>query len=289
MAGRAGRGAARSRALRAQHGQARGCLAYYRQGEVHRLLGEFAEAEDAFRNASQWGWEPQPGLALLRLAQRRADTAAASIRRVVAATMVRYERVRLLPAFVEIMLAVGDVESAHAAAIELAEFAEEFGATALAAMAATARGSVQLAAGDAGAAATALRRACQLWQQVEAPYDCARARVLLGLACRVLGDHDGAAWEFDAAGTAFSQLGAAPDLARLDTFTRGAPPRPHGLSPRELQVLRLVAAGRSNKAIAAELVLSERTVDRHVSNILAKLGVGSRSAATGYAHQHDLV
>ncbi len=266
-----------------------GAAAYYRQGEVHRLLGEFAEAEDAFRSASQWGWEPQPGLALLRLAQRRTDAAAAAITRALDATAGRLERAKLLPAYVEIMLAVGEVQLASGASTELAEIADGFGGPVLSAMAASARGSVDLAQGDAGPAATSLRQACQLWQQVEAPYDCARARVLLGLACRVLGDHDGAAWELDAARNAFSELGAAPDLARLDTFARGAPARPHGLSPRELQVLRLVAAGRSNKAIAAELVLSERTVDRHVSNILTKLGVGSRSAATGYAYQHDLV
>ncbi len=267
-----------------------GASAFYRQGEVHRLLGEFAEAEEAFRRASQWGWEPQPGLALLRLVQRRTDTAAASIRRALDATTGGPERAKLLPAFVEIMLAVGDAESARGGSSELGEIAGEFGGTVLAAMAAHARGAVELADGNAAGAATALGQACRLWQQVEAPYDCARSRVLLGLACRVLGDQDASAWEFDAARRSFAELGAAPELARLDTFTRGAPAeQTHGLSPRELQVLRLVAAGRSNKAIAAELVLSERTVDRHVSNILTKLGVGSRSAATGYAYQHDLV
>ncbi|MGH8775955.1 MAG: LuxR C-terminal-related transcriptional regulator [Jiangellaceae bacterium] len=263
--------------------------AFYLQGEVHRLLGRPAEAEDAYRLASQWGWEPQPGLALLWLAQGRADSAVAAIRRVLSATPGRLERARLLPAYIEIMRALGDGGSAREGCSELGEVAEEFGGTMLAAMAAHQRGAVELAEGDAAAALQALQQARRLWQEIDAPYEVARTPVVLGLACRVLGDHDGAAWEFDAARKAFAGLEAAPDLARLATFTRGAPATTHGLSPRELEVLRLVAAGRSNKAIAAQLVLSERTVDRHVSNILTKLRAPSRAAATGYAYQHDLV
>lgn len=264
--------------------------AFYRQGEVLRLLGEFADAEDAFRSASRWGWEPQPGLALLRLAQGRAATAAASVRRAVDAAAARLDRAKLLPAYVEVMLAVGDAGSARAGSAELGDIAEEFGGAVLAAMSAHARGAVELADGGAGAAATALGTACRLWQQAEAPYEGARSRVLLGLACRVLGDHDAAAWELDAARRSFAELGAVPDLARVEALTRAAPAqRPHGLSPRELQVLRLVAGGLSNKAVAAELVISERTVERHVSNLLAKLAVGSRSAATAYAYEHDLL
>jgi DNA-binding NarL/FixJ family response regulator len=118
----------------------------------------------------------------------------------------------------------------------------------------------------------------------------ARVRELVGLACRALGDDDSAALELEAARGVFAQLGAAPDLARLDSLTRRAASGDSpGLTPRELQVLRLVAAGATNKAIAAELVLSERTVDRHVSNIFTKLGVSSRAAATAYAYEHQLV
>jgi DNA-binding NarL/FixJ family response regulator len=123
---------------------------------------------------------------------------------------------------------------------------------------------------------------------VQAPYELARSRVLVGLACRALADDDGAELELAAARRVFHQLGAVPDLAQLNSLTRSTPSKSHGLTPRELQVLRLVAAGDTNKAIAAKLVLSERTVDRHVSNILAKLDVSSRAAATAFAYRHQL-
>ncbi|MGQ0715951.1 MAG: LuxR C-terminal-related transcriptional regulator [Pseudonocardiales bacterium] len=265
--------------------------ASYRQGEVHRLLGEFAAAEDAYRSASQWGCQPQPGLALLRLAQGRTDAAAAAICRVVGETTERLERARLLPAYVEIMLATGETAQALDACHELAQIAEGYGRDGvLGAMAAHARGAVELAGGDPQAALIALRRACQVWQQLEAPYEVALVRALMGLACRALGDDDGAGLELAAARDVFLQLGAAPDVVRLDSLTSGAQPGHQcGLTSRELQVLHLVASGGSNKAIAAQLVLSERTVDRHVSNILTKLGVPSRAAATAYAYQHRLV
>src|SRR5215212_12234413 len=157
-------------------------------------------------------------------------------------------------------------------------------------MFAHARGAVDLAEGDTRAALLALRRAWQVWQELEVPYEVARLRVLLGVACRALGDDDTAALELEAARGVFAQLGAAPDLARVDSPTQRAPYiDAHGLTPRELQVLRLVAAGKTNKAIATELVLSERTVDRHVSNIFTKLGVSSRAAATAYTYEHQLV
>jgi len=155
------------------------------------------------------------------------------------------------------------------------------------AMAAYAGGAVALAAGDAPAALGSLRRATDLWRKLEVPYEVARARLLLGLACRAFGDDDGGGLELDAARAVFAQLGAAPDLARLDSLSRPAPT--HGLSARELQVLRLVAAGKTNKAIATELFLSERTIDRHVSNIFNKLDVATRAAATAYAYEHNLI
>jgi DNA-binding CsgD family transcriptional regulator len=263
---------------------------FYRQGEVHRLRGEFAAAEEAYRDASRCGWEPQPGLALLRLAQGNNDAAAAAIRRVAGETTERFKRARLLPAYVEIMLAVGDIEEARSACRELEEISVGHERGMLAAMVAHARGAVDLAEGDARAALVALRHASQVWQELGAPYEAARVRVLLGLACRALGDDDAAALELEAAHGVFQDLEAAPDLARVDSLARsGASSNAHGLTPRELQVLRLVAAGETNKAIAAELVVSERTVDRHVSNIFVKLGVSSRAAATAYAYEHQLV
>ena len=264
--------------------------AAYRQGEVHRLQGEFAAAEAAYREASRCGCEPQPGLALLRLAQGNGDAAAAAIRRVVGETTKPLKRARFLPAYVEIMLAVGDVEEARTAYRELEGIAERQGSDALDAMSAHAEGAVDVAEGDARAALLALRRAWQTWQELEAPYEAARVRVLLGLACRALGDDDTAALELEAARGVFERLGAAPDLAYLDSLASGAVPSGvHGLTARELQVLRLVAAGETNKAIAAVLVLSDRTVERHARNIFAKLGVSSRAAATAYAYKHKLV
>ena len=264
--------------------------ARYRQGEVHRLRGEFAAAEEAYQDASRGGWEPQPGLALLRLAQADAAAAGAAIRRAVGETSEPSKRLGLLPAYVEIMLDIGDVQEARNACRELEEISAGFQSSMLGAMVAQARGAVDLAEGDFRAALVALRHAQQIWQELEVPYEAARVRVLLGLACRTLGDDDTAALELEAAREDFADLGAAPDLVRVDALIRRASPiNAHGLTARELEVLRLIAAGKTNKAIAAELVLSERTVDRHVSNIFTKLGLSSRAAATSYAYEHQLV
>lgn len=253
--------------------QSSAAQAFYRQGEIHRLRGEIAAAEEAYREASRCGCEPQPGLALLRLVQGNGNAATAAIRRVLGETTEPVKRARLLPAYVEIMLALGDAQEARSACGELQEISARYESDMLGAIVAHARGAVDLAQGDARAALAALRHAWQLWQELEAPYEAARVRVLLGVARGV-----------------FEQLGAGPDLAWVDSLTRRAPSiDAHGLTPRELQVLRLVAAGKTNKAIAAELFLSERTVDRHVSNIFTKLGVSSRAAATAYAYEHQLV
>lgn len=264
--------------------------AFYQQAEVHRLRGEFAAAERAYRSASQCGAEPQPGLALLRLAQGRTEAALAAIRRALSAITDPLQRTRLLPASIEIMLAVGDTKEARGACRELEETAGRIDAGVLGAMVAHACGAVDLAEGDARAALGSLRRAVAVWQRIDAPYLVARVRLLAGLACRALGDEEGARLELDAARALFERLGAAPDLARLVSLTRDAlPDQRHGLTPRELQVLRLVAAGKTNKAIAAELCLSEKTVERHVSNIFTKLDVASRAAATAFAYEHELI
>ena len=264
-------------------------LALYREAELQRLLGKFVAAEAAYREASRYGWEPQPGLAQLRLAQRRVDAALSTIRRALDETSEPLERVGLLPAYVEIVLATGDLEAASRASLELEQLAERYESAMLAGIVAFARGAVQLAEGDARAALAALRRAADVWQELEAPYELARTRELVGLACRALGDDDTATLELDAARTAFDQLEAAPDAARVAAHTASTPSSPHGLTPRELDVLRLVASGRSNKQIAAELVISEHTVARHVQNIFAKLDVSSRTAAASFAFEHQLV
>jgi DNA-binding CsgD family transcriptional regulator len=264
--------------------------ALYRQGEVYRVLGDFTAAEDTYQQASRSGLEPQPGLALLRLAQGRTDTAASGIHRVLAETSDRLGRAKLLPAQVEIMLAVGEVQAARDAAGELTETAERYDTPALRAVAEHARGAVLLAEGDARAAVVALRGAWRAWRELEAPYEAARVRVLVGLGCRALGDEEAAAMELEAARTVLAQLGAAPDLARLEALAhREATWKAHGLTARELQVLRLVATGATNHAIAGQLFVAEKTVDRHLSNIFTKLGVSSRAAATAYAYQHRLL
>jgi DNA-binding CsgD family transcriptional regulator len=263
--------------------------AAYRQGEVHRLQGDFDEAEDAYRRASRFGREPQPGFALMRLAQRKGVAAAAAMRRAVTEAALPLRRAALLPAHVEILVATGDIPEARVACDELSEIARRQGSEALAALAAQAEGAVALAEGDAGSALAAARRAGQAWQELGAPYDAARARVLIAQACAALGDDDTAALELDAARDTFVRLGAAPDLARLDSLARKRGRRDHGLTARELEVLRLVARGRSNREIASSLVISERTVARHVQNIFAKLRVSSRASASVFAAEHDLL
>jgi DNA-binding CsgD family transcriptional regulator len=264
-------------------------LAHYRRGELLRLRGEFATAEDAYRDASRLGWEPQPGLAQLRLAQGNIKAAVAAIRRASAETSEPLKRAALLPASVEIMLAAGEVEESRSACHELESIGRRYESAMLRAMVAYAQGAVSLAEGDPRAALVFLREAGENWKSLDAPYEVARTRVLVGEACRGLDDEDSATLELEAARTAFAELGAAPDLARVDALLSRAPAGRHGLSDRELQVLRLVAAGMSNREIATELVISEHTVARHLQNIFAKLGVSSRAAATAFAFEHDLV
>jgi DNA-binding CsgD family transcriptional regulator len=264
--------------------------AFYRIGELHRLRGEYADAEAAYKQASMHGHETQPGLGLLRLAQGHTDSATAAIRRALDETVDVVARARLLRPQVEVELAAGHVPAARAAADELATIAGQLDVPLLLATAKYADGAVILAEGDPRSALGCLRSAWRHWQELEAPYNGARVRVLIGQACRALGDEDTAEMELDAARWVFQELGAAPDLARVEKLSMRAVARaPGGLSLRELQVLRLVAAGRTNRAIAEELFVSEKTVHRHLSNIFTKLDVGSRSAATAYAFQHDLV
>lgn len=271
--------------------------AAYQEGEIHRLRGDLAEAEQAYARASERGRDPHPGLALLRVAQGRVDVAAAASRRVLAETSDPLKRTRVLPAHVEIMLAASDFDEARRASDELSTLAGRFGIELLSAMAQHAKGALALAEGDARGAIDPLRQARDAWQRVGAPYLSARIRLLMARAFQGLGDTDGVALEVGAAKKVFVQLGAAPDVAAIEAM--GAAPRAradagpashvHGLSAREQEVLRLVAAGKTNKAIANELFLSERTVDRHVSNIFVKLDVSTRAAATAWAYKHRLV
>jgi DNA-binding CsgD family transcriptional regulator len=282
-------GRAADRCLRGENPAAAG-EACYQRGEIHRLRGEFGPAEQAFREASALGWEPQPGFALMRLAQGNVQAAQAAIRRVEAEASEPVKRARALPAYIEIMLAVDDMSAARAACEELASLAEGHEGGTLAATAAKAHGAVELAAGEPRAALASLRAASEVWRQVHAPYETACVRELVGRACRELGDEDGARLELEAARDAFASLSAAPDLARVGLLVEVVTKFDrHGLTNRELEVLRLIAAGDSNREIAAALVISEHTAARHVQNIFAKLGVSSRTAAGAFAFEHHLV
>lgn len=266
-------------------------MAYYQQGELLRLRGEFARAEQAYRRAGESGHPVHPGLALLRLAQGRIQDAEAAIRRVVMETEGdRVKRSRVLAAFVEIVLSAGDVAAARPAIDELDELSGELDAPYLRAVVESARGAVLLADGDIHGACRVLRHAWTTWQELDAPYEAGRVRLLMGQACAELADHDTANMELDAARRVFEQLGAAPALARVAELS-GRPKRtaPGGLSPREVDVLRLVATGATNREVADRLIISEKTVARHVSNIFTKLGVASRAGATAYAFRHELM
>ncbi|HEV1997817.1 MAG TPA: LuxR C-terminal-related transcriptional regulator [Candidatus Dormibacteraeota bacterium] len=263
--------------------------AFYQAAELHRLRGEFEKAQLAYNRGAEFGHNPQPGLAQLGLAQGRVDAAEAAIRRVSGETVAPLARAAMLPAFVDIVLAADDVPAAREAAAELRRIADAVGSEYLRGAAAEATGASLLAEGDAAGALLELRNAAMAWQRLDAPYQAARVRLNIGLACRDLGDEDAAKMEIEAARQAFSELGAAPDLARLESLS--APPRPlaaGGLTGREVQLLALLATGRTNRELAAQLVISEKTVARHVSNIFNKLGVSSRAAATAYAFKHDL-
>ena len=264
--------------------------AQYEWAEVHRLRGEVDEAEDGYREANRFGRDAQPGLALLRLAQGRLDPAAAGLRRALDEDGPRLRRPSQLAAAVEVALAAGDLAWAHAAADELAELAQARDVPLINAIRAQAEGAIRLAEDDARAALPAARRAWALWYELDAPYEAARARVVVGLACRALGDEDAARMELEAARRVFGELSAGPDMARVDALMGSTtPPAAHGLSVRELEVLRMVATGRTNRTIAGELFLSEKTIARHLSNIFVKLGVATRAAATAYAYEHGLV
>jgi DNA-binding CsgD family transcriptional regulator len=282
--------ARRAERLVGQIGHQSGAEALYRQAEIHRLRGEPDAAEARYREAGENGRDPQPGLSLLRLAQGRADSAVPSLRRALAAASQPLARAKLLPALVDISLATNAVSEARVAVDELQTIAATFRSAAFAAVVARARGAVELAEGDAQAASASLRAAFGALQELGAPYLAAQARLLLACACQALGDDDTAALEIAAARAAFQRLGALTDVRSIDALLARASAAPvGGLSARELEVLRLVASGKTNKLIARELCLSEKTVDRHVSNVLAKLEVPTRAGATAFAYKNKLI
>ena len=263
-------------------------MAHYQRGELHRMRGESREAEQAYRDALAAGHDPQPGLALLRAAQGRTESATVALKRALTESRTDFVRTQLLPAQVEIALATGDLEEARSAVAELAVAARRLDSPYLEAVHGQCAGALALAEDRPGEAIVSLRTALRDWSTLKAPYDAARCRVLVARACRGLGDVETADLEIEAARQVFTELGARRDLSLLDA-ERGRPAAPDGLTAREVEVLRLLATGQSNRQIADELVLSERTVARHVANIFVKIGVGSRAAATAYAYDTRLV
>jgi DNA-binding CsgD family transcriptional regulator len=263
--------------------------AIYETGEIRRRIGNLAGAEECFARAREIGFDPQPGLALLRSAQGNTDAALKALQ--VAVTAVgesRLQRARLLAASVDVAIAVPDLEAATEAVVQLSALAAGSDAPILEATAVTAAGAVALARGETLAAVDGVRRACAMWRDLRLPYEAARARMLLGLALRASGDEDDARLELRSAASAFEQLGATPEARIAGDLLPGTAPLPGGLTPREAEVLRLVASGRSNRDIAAALVISEHTVARHLQNMFTKLDVSSRSAATAFAFEHGL-
>ena len=263
-------------------------LAECERGDLLRQRGELDAAESAYQLSSEHGYDPQPGLLLLWLAGGASAAAVAAVRRSVAQAPDPVAECRLLPAAVDVLVATGHLDEARTVAVRLEEVAAHIGTESLQAQVALASGAVELAFGDASGALPYLRKARQLWSHAQRPYESARVRVETARALIALGDEESARRELAAACAIFRELGATPAAEEAEGLLRPTS-HPAGLTEREIEVLRLIASGRSNAQVAAELVLSEKTVARHLSNIFTKLEVGSRTAAAAYAFEHHLV
>lgn len=264
--------------------------AFYLAGEMRRLVGDLEGAQEAFTRAHELGRLPQPGLALVRLAQDRTAGAAKALRLALqSGPAAPLPRAQLLAACVEAELHAGDVGTARDAADELVAVADESQSSFLAGLAWAAEGSVLFAEGDLSGALARLREACTQFQQLGYPYEAARAQLAIGLATRTAGDDETAAFELEAALATFDRLGALPDADRVRSLLHPDRQALTRLTEREVEVLRLVAQGSTNREIGAALFVSEHTVARHLSNIFSKIGVTSRAAATAYAYEHQLV
>jgi DNA-binding CsgD family transcriptional regulator len=264
--------------------------AFYQEGEVLRLSGRFDEADESYRSASRLGFDPQPGLALMRLRQGKSQAALSSIKRTLASVRDPVGRMRLLPAAVEIMLAVGDIETARDLGKELLGFAARYVSDAVDAASAEAIGDLSFAEGNLEESLPSYGRAAELWRDLHAPYRLSRLRMKIGQTCAALGDSEGGCREVEAARDVFDRLGAEPDRLAAEAMLRGlSQGKERLLTPRQIEVLQLVAEGLTNREIAERLGLSERTVDRHVSDTLARIDAPTRAAAAAFAIAHGLI
>jgi DNA-binding CsgD family transcriptional regulator len=264
--------------------------ALYHVGEIRRRRGDDAGAEEAFARAADLGYDPQPGLALLRFAQGKAEAARRALGHEPSPQLSPLRRAQVLAARVELAIASDDLDAARAAIDAFQALAARYPTPVLGAEAASARGLVALAEGRAEEAADTLRDAFGMWRDLRLPYEAARVRAAHGRALLACGDEEAGARTLRSAATALEELGAGPEAARVRAAIKPGSEEllPAGLTPREADVLRLVAAGKTNREIAAELFISEHTVARHLQNMFAKLGVSTRSAATAYAYEHRL-
>ncbi|MDN3669391.1 LuxR C-terminal-related transcriptional regulator [Echinicola jeungdonensis] len=264
--------------------------AYYLLAEIFRMKGDFTQAEKYYLEANKWGRKPQPGLALLRLAQNEEDAAIKSIQNAFDEAKTSLQKLKILPAYIKIMLAEDHLKEAHMALEQLIEVAQKYDATFIQAITSYCQGELFLMDQDPEAAINSLRQSLKLWYELNAPYEAASARFLLGRAYKEQGDLDSAIMELKSAQWIFQELEAQPDLEKVDALLEiNKPQEYHGLTLRELQVLQLVAEGEKNKAIADQLFISERTVERHLSNIFDKLNVNSRTEATAFAYKHQFL
>jgi DNA-binding NarL/FixJ family response regulator len=262
-------------------------LAFAEKGDLLRIRGDYDAAEEAFEHAVGLGHDPQPANALLSLARGRNDAACAAVNRVLGEPRDPIHRSQLLPGAIDVLLAAGDLTVARPLVAELEAVGDAFDSSSLKAMASYSVGALALAEDRPEDALNALRAALHRWRELDWPYESARTQVLVGRSLRELGDEESATIELGAAARAFAALGATP--AAQEVHRLQAPSLlPGGLTAREAEVLRLVAAGRSNPEIAAALFLSTKTVARHLSNIFTKLDVPSRTAAAAYAFDHGL-
>jgi DNA-binding NarL/FixJ family response regulator len=267
--------------------RSRGAAAYL-QGDLHRLRGQDRAAEAQFRLASELGRDPQPGLALLRLATGKVEAAAASIRRAYHEAGDPMSRARLAAGYVEISLAIGDVAAARSAADELGTVASTLGQPLPTTLHLQLQGAVLLAENQPEPALAALRQSLSGWHELDAVYEAARTRVLISAACRAVRDDDSAETELASAIAVFERLNAVRDAAAARAGLHLAAPPSSGLTSREAEVLAHIAKGLTNRQIAERLVVSEKTVATHVGHILTKLELPSRAAATAYAYEHGL-